>query len=63
MITYIQFAYKVWFSEDQAQSIDAPKWIASDRFAIEAKANGLPTKDQVRLMVQPLAGEHEGQTE
>jgi uncharacterized protein (TIGR03435 family) len=31
-----------------------PKWIQSDRFAIEARADRLPTKDQIRLMMQSL---------
>ena len=31
-----------------------PRWIESDRFAIEARTNGIPTKDQVRLMMQSL---------
>jgi bla regulator protein BlaR1 len=34
-----------------------PKWVFSDRYAIEAKAAGLPTKDQMRLMMQSLLAE------
>jgi bla regulator protein BlaR1 len=63
LITYIQFAYKIQFTQQQRESMRArlPKWIfagpydgSSDRFAIEAKASTIPTKDQIRLMMQSL---------
>ncbi|MEI9975580.1 MAG: TIGR03435 family protein [Ignavibacteriota bacterium] len=59
VITYVQFAYKVRFTEQQIQAMQArlPKWIFSDRYAIDAKADGLPTKDQFRLMMQSLLAE------
>jgi bla regulator protein BlaR1 len=34
-----------------------PKWVATDRFAIEARAAGTRTKDQMRLMMQSLLAE------
>jgi len=34
-----------------------PKWAASDLFEIEARADGNPTKDQMRLMMQSLLAE------
>jgi len=57
--TYIQFAYKIAPAEDQTRQILAriPKWAATDRYSIEAKAPGNPTKDQMRLMVQSLLAE------
>jgi len=31
-----------------------PKWVNTDRTAVEARAEGNPTKDQMRLMMQAL---------
>jgi uncharacterized protein (TIGR03435 family) len=57
--TYITFAYKLSLTADQRQSMMAhlPAWVATDRFAIEARAAGTPTKDQMRLMMQSLLAE------
>jgi bla regulator protein BlaR1 len=63
LITYIEFAYKTRFTQQQLQTMRAhlPKWIftglyddAPGRYAIEARANTIPTKDQIRLMMQSL---------
>jgi uncharacterized protein (TIGR03435 family) len=56
---FIVFAYKLMLSSDQAQAIRAhqPKWFDTDRFEIDAKAAGSPTKDQMRLMMQTLLAE------
>jgi bla regulator protein BlaR1 len=56
LATYISFAYKLMLTRDQEQSMIArlPKWVATDRFEIQARAAGNPTKDQMRLMVQSL---------
>lgn len=53
---YLQFAYKVQFTPDQLRAMIAPlpKWVETDRFMIEARAQGNPTKDQFRLMTQSL---------
>lgn len=53
---YITFAYKLWLTQDQIQSMIAqlPEWVARDSFVIEARAPGHPTKDQMRLMMQSL---------
>ena len=59
LVTYIQFAYKVRFTQEQVQSMLAnlPPWVASERFAIQARGEGNPTKDQMRLMMQSLLAE------
>ena len=53
---YIQFAYKLQWSAYQRKAILAhlPKWAATDKFEIHARALGNPTKDQMRLMMQSL---------
>ncbi len=58
--TYITFAYKLSMTQEQRQEMVAhlPKWVATDRFDIQAKAtNTNPTKDQMRLMMQSLLAE------
>jgi uncharacterized protein (TIGR03435 family) len=60
LLTYIEFAYKIWPTREQASAMQAqmPRWAASDRFAVSAKAPiANPTKDQYRLMVQALLAE------
>lgn len=57
LATYITFAYKLSLTSEQRQAMIAqlPKWVADDRFDIQAKAaEGNPTKDQMRLMMQAL---------
>jgi bla regulator protein blaR1 len=53
---FIQFAYKLTLTSDQTQSMlkPLPKWVATDLFEVEARAEGKPTKDQMRLMMQSL---------
>jgi len=56
---YITFAYKLSLSPDQRQAMFAqlPEWVTADRYAIEARSEGNPTKDQMRLMMQSLLAE------
>jgi uncharacterized protein (TIGR03435 family) len=56
LLTYIHFAYKINFSQQQREFILAhwPKWVNSEQYAIEAKAAGPANKDQMRLMMQSL---------
>ena len=56
LTTYITFAYKLSLTSGQRQSMIAhlPGWVGSDRFDIQARAEGNPTKDQMRLMMQSL---------
>ena len=53
---YIQFAYKIWLTPEQAHSMVAnlPKWVATDSFVIEARAPDGTNKEQMRLMLQSL---------
>lgn len=56
LYSYVTFAYKITLTAGQAQAMLAhsPGWITTDRYTIEAKAAGNPTKDQFRLMMQSL---------
>jgi len=59
LATFITFAYKLALSPEQREAMLArlPKWVASDRYRIQAHAQGTPTKDQMRLMMQSLLAE------
>jgi uncharacterized protein (TIGR03435 family) len=52
--TIIAFAYKLPFHESALIQDRLPKALAAERFDIEARASGTPTKDQMRLMMQSL---------
>ncbi len=56
LAVYITFAYKLWLTSEQMDTMLAhlPKWVATDQFVIDARAEGNPTKDQMRLMVRSL---------
>jgi len=53
---FITFAYKLTLTPEQSRAMleHLPKWVASDRFSVQAKAEGNATKDQMRLMMQSL---------
>jgi hypothetical protein len=50
LIVYLRFAHKC----GQSDLLGLPAWVSNDRFDIEARAEGNPTKDQMRLMMQSL---------
>ena len=50
LIVYLRFAYKL----GQSDLMDLPGWVYEERFDIEARAPGMPTKDEMRLMMQSL---------
>ncbi len=50
---YIGFAYKLDPFQEEPMRAQLPKW-ANDEYVIDAKADGNPTKDQMRLMVRSL---------
>jgi uncharacterized protein (TIGR03435 family) len=56
LAVYIEFAYKLWPSQELREAMLAhlPKWVSTDKYAINAKAEGDPTKDQMRRMLQSL---------
>jgi uncharacterized protein (TIGR03435 family) len=53
---YIRFAFKVWAAGEirDAMFAHVPKWVTTDQYVINAQAEGDPTKDQMRLMMQSL---------
>jgi uncharacterized protein (TIGR03435 family) len=53
---YISFAYKLWPSREQQDAMLAsvPKWVSTDQYVINAEAQGNPTKDQTRVMMQSI---------
>lgn len=56
---YIRFAYKIAAGDQERAAAVAhlPEWVDRDLFDIEARAEGNPTKDQMRLMMQSLLAE------
>jgi uncharacterized protein (TIGR03435 family) len=58
--TYIGFAYKLSGNQGPEVEKQLPDWVRNDRFDIEAHADGTPTKDQMRLMMQALLRERFG---
>lgn len=54
LVTYIFFAYK--FIGNQAQFLlpQLPDWAKTEQFDIHARAQGNPSKDQMRLMMRAL---------
>jgi hypothetical protein len=54
LIAYIQFAYRMTGAQIQDLISTLPKWTLTDNFDIEARVQGNPTKDQMRLMMQAL---------
>ena len=58
LLNYIAFAYKILdTSQYQPLMAHLPRWAETDQFDIEARAEGNPTKDQLRLMMQSLLEE------
>jgi|SRR5579862_901770 len=51
---YIAFAYKLMGNDLQALVPQLPGWATTDRYDIQARAEGNPSKDQMRLMMRSL---------
>lgn len=69
VFTYITFAYKEGLRSasgdgagpaDIRKAMQMPEWLMTDRYSIEARADGISTKDQMRLMMQALLAERFG---
>jgi len=54
LISYIYFAYNITGNQFQLLMPQLPKWVINDHFDIQARADGNPSKDQMRLMMQSL---------
>ena len=54
LISYIYFAYNITGNQFQLLMPQLPKWVINDHFDIQARANGNPSKDQMRVMMQSL---------
>ena len=50
LIAYLRFAYRLGPNDLRA----LPRWVYDERFDIEARSNGEPTKDQMRVMMRSL---------
>jgi len=53
---YIEFAYKLWPTPDERHALydPLPKWVTTDRYRIQAKADHPVTKEQMRFMMRAL---------
>ena len=54
LLTYIYFAFNLTGNQMQALLPHLPEWVINDRFDIEGRAEGNPTKAQMRMMVKSL---------
>jgi uncharacterized protein (TIGR03435 family) len=54
VIGLIGLAYKLTGSQLRNMASQLPKWVSTQGFDIEARADGSPTKEQMRLMLQSL---------
>ena len=54
LISYILFAYKLTGDQEQSLVSQLPKWAITERFDIQGRVQGNPSKDQMRLMMQAV---------
>ena len=54
LYTYILFAYKIMGNQEQFLRLQMPEWAMTEHFDIQARAEGNPDKDQMRLMMRSL---------
>lgn len=56
LVSFISFAYKLTLRQLVSVNDQVP-WVQKERFDIEARAEGNPTKDEFRLMMRSLLAE------
>ncbi len=54
LIAYIAFAYRIMSNQAQYLRPQLPEWVTTDRFDIQARAEGNPGKDQMRLLMRSM---------
>ncbi len=54
LIQYIEFAYNLTHSQTAYLAGHVPDWVISERFNITATVEGMPSEDQLRLMMRSL---------
>ena len=54
LISYIYFAYKLTGSQLQLLLPTVPSWVITDKFDLQAHADGNPSNDQLRLVLQSV---------
>ena len=54
LITYLTFAYEIMGDQMQNLVSQLPNWATTERFDIQARAQGSPGKREMRLMMQSL---------
>lgn len=57
LVTYLFFAYKIMGNQSKYVLPQLPGWVTTDRFDIQARAEGNPSKDEMRLMMRSLLAE------
>jgi len=57
LMTYIAFAYKLMGNDFQSLLAQLPSWATTDRYDIQARVEGNPGKDDMRLMMRSLLAE------
>ena len=51
---FLAFAYRITGDQEQYLRAHLPEWALNERFSVEARATGNPTKDEYRLMMRAL---------
>jgi uncharacterized protein (TIGR03435 family) len=60
LVTYIVFAYNLMGNQIQSFVPQLPRWATNDRFDIEARTPGNPSKDEMRAMMRSLLADRFG---